>query len=477
MDLKNSRSASNIKNKKTKKKFNNIDISYSTSETALRNKAIKKNNSLKTFNKSNNLRLNNNSTSKINSEYRTMTILTSSEIDHIKQAILNKFEENKSKEKINFFNNKSFNKEKSKKFNTKKNKKNKVDKILNKIEKKFEKYNKENIAYKVNHDYQKLNFNTEDYEDLNFLERMKLYSIKKNLKEEAINYYIRLKTPKLSDSKIKQVFDDLTNDVKIRKEQKAKREKEELNFYNNINDINNNSKNKKVKQKEIDDIIKRLSKPKKYFFYDNIKKEVNKDNKDIKLKNGGKDNNNNDNNNKKNNNNNKNKKNNIIKSHSMKSIKKSEQINKINNRLYYREMNKKDINYKLFMKNVNELLNTNKNIKPIIKENNDFISYEHLKKIRDKNKMVNIKTMNNRNIKSEYNFKDDENESFNDKKNKNVNDKNENNNYKGIKTHNNYNSNYNNNYNELFTFSKQQTYNSINNLKISIIIDNFFCNK
>ena len=141
-------------------------------------------------------------------------------------------------------------------------------------------------------------------------------------------------------------------------------------------------------------------------------------------------------------------------------------------------MNKKDINYKLFMKNVNELLNTNKNIKPIIKENNDFISYEHLKKIRDKNKMVNIKTMNNRNIKSEYNFKDDENESFNDKKNKNVNDKNENNNYKGIKTHNNYNSNYNNNnYNELFTFSKQQTYNSINNLKISIIIDNFFCNK
>ena len=117
-----------------------------------------------------------------------MTILTSSEIDHIKQAILNKFEENKSKEKINFFNNKSFNKEKSKKFSSKKNKKNKVDKILNKIEKKFEKYNKENIAYKVNHDYQKLNFNTEDYEDLNFLERMKLYSIKKNLKEEAINY-------------------------------------------------------------------------------------------------------------------------------------------------------------------------------------------------------------------------------------------------------------------------------------------------
>ena len=457
MDIRNSKSASNIKNKKSKKKFNTIDTSYSTSETAFRNKAmIKKNNSLKTFNKSN-LKLN------INSEHRVMTVLTSSEIDNIKQAILRKFEENKIKEKeYALNNNKSFHKEKCKKCNSKiNNKNNKVNNILNKIQKKFEKYNKENLIYKVNHDYQKLNFNTEDYEDLNFLERMELYSIRKNMKEEIIKNYIRLKTPKLSDNKIKQVFDDLTNDVNIRKEKKAKKEKEDLIFLKYNNNINNNSKNKKVNQKEMDEIIKRLSKPKKFFF-NNINKEIDKD---IKFRNGDK-----LKENKKN-------KNNIIKSNSVKSIKKSEQINNINNRLYYKEINKKDLNYKLFMRNVNEILNINKNIKPKIKEkeNKDFISYEQLKQIRNKNKMINIKSMNNnnRNIKYEYNFKDDEDNSLNNIKNKNINNQKDNNKYKGIRTQN----NYNNNYNELFTFSRPQTHNSINNLKISIIIDNFFCNK
>jgi len=457
MEIRNSKSASNIKNKKSKKKFNTIDTSYSTSETAFRNKAmIKKNNSLKTFNKSN-LKLN------INSEHRVMTVLTSSEIDNIKQAILRKFEENKIKEKeYALNNNKSFHKEKCKKCNSKiNNKNNKVNNILNKIQKKFEKYNKENLIYKVNHDYQKLNFNTEDYEDLNFLERMELYSIRKNMKEEIIKNYIRLKTPKLSDNKIKQVFDDLTNDVNIRKEKKAKKEKEDLIFLKYNNNINNNSKNKKVNQKEMDEIIKRLSKPKKFFF-NNINKEIDKD---IKFRNGDK-----LKENKKN-------KNNIIKSNSVKSIKKSEQINNINNRLYYKEINKKDLNYKLFMRNVNEILNINKNIKPKIKEkeNKDFISYEQLKQIRNKNKMINIKSMNNnnRNIKYEYNFKDDEDNSLNNIKNKNINNQNDSNKYKGVRTQN----NYNNNYNELFTFSRPQTHNSINNLKISIIIDNFFCNK
>ena len=457
MEIRNSKSASNIKNKKNMKKFNTIDTSYSTSETAFRNKAmIKKNNSLKTFNKSN-LKLN------INSEHRVMTVLTSSEIDNIKQAILRKFEENKIKEKeYALNNNKSFHKEKCKNCNSKiNNKNNKVNNILNKIQKKFEKYNKENLIYKVNHDYQKLNFNTEDYEDLNFLERMELYSIRKNMKEEIIKNYIRLKTPKLSDNKIKQVFDDLTNDVNIRKEKKAKKEKEDLIFLKYNNNINNNSKNKKVNQKEMDEIIKRLSKPKKFFF-NNINKEIDKD---IKFRNGDK-----LKENKKN-------KNNIIKSNSVKSIKKSEQINNINNRLYYKEINKKDLNYKLFMRNVNEILNINKNIKPKIKEkeNKDFISYEQLKQIRNKNKMINIKSMNNnnRNIKYEYNFKDDEDNSLNNIKNKNINNQKDNNKYKGIRTQN----NYNNNYNELFTFSRPQTHNSINNLKISIIIDNFFCNK
>ena len=161
----------------------------------------------------------------------------------------------------------------------------------------------------------------------------------------------------------------------------------------------------------------------------------------------------------------------------MKSIKKSEQINNIVNRLYKKEMDKKDRVYKLFMQNVNELIgnyNNVNNIKSRIKENNDYISYEQLQKMRNNNKLMNIKSMKNiRNKKDEYKFKEDEDDSDNIKTNK-VEYKGNNNNYKGIKTFNNYN---NTNYNELFTFSKPQTNNSINNLKISIMIDNFFCNK
>ena len=104
-------------------------------------------------------------------------------------------------------------------------------------------------------------------------------------KEKTINEYIRLKSPKLPNSKIKQVFDNLINDVNIRKQKKEKQEKEELNFFK-LNNNNNNLKNKKVSQKEINEIVKRLNKPKKHFFYYNINKDI--INKDIKLRNGGK---------------------------------------------------------------------------------------------------------------------------------------------------------------------------------------------
>ena len=43
-------------------------------------------------------------------------------------------------------------------------------------ENKYELYNREDLAYKIYHDYQKINFN---FENLTFLERMELYSIKK----------------------------------------------------------------------------------------------------------------------------------------------------------------------------------------------------------------------------------------------------------------------------------------------------------
>ena len=466
MEIKNSNSTSNINCKKCSKKFGYIiDTSYSTSESGFRNKAIKKNNSSKNFIK-NNLKLTNN-ISKSNSERRVMTTLSSSDIDHIKQNILQHFVEYKSKN-LTEKNSSSINKSKI----NKRNKRNKIDNIMNKIEKKFEKYNTENMAYKVYHDYQKINITEEKYDELNFLDRMKINSIKRELKEKTINEYIRLKSPKLPNSKIKQVFDNLINDVNIRKQKKEKQEKEELNFFK-FNNNNNNLKNKKVSQKEINEIVKRLNKPKKHFFYYNINKDI--INKDIKLRNGGKEKENKNINevNKVNN-----KKKIIPKSNSMKSIKKSEQINNIVNRLYKKEMDKKDRVYKLFMQNVNELIgnyNNVNNIKSKIKENNDYISYEQLQKMRNNNnKLMNIKSMKNiRNKKDEYKFKEDEDDSDNIKNNK-VEYKGNNNNYKGIKTFNNYN---NTNYNELFTFSKPQTNNSINNLKISIMIDNFFCNK
>ena len=479
MEIKNSNSTSNINCKKCSKKFGIIETSYSISESNFRNKVIKKNNSHKTFNK-NNLKLYNNinnNISKAQSERRVLTTLSSDEIERIKKNILQQFEEYKNKNisienKIikSIHTNETSNGLNRSKEN-KRNKKNKVENILNKIEKKFEKYNKENMAYKIYHDYQKLNIYDEGYEDYNFLERMELYSIKKRMKEKTIDDYIRLKSPKLPDSKIQQVFENLINDIIIRKKNKEKREKEEFNFYQ-FNNRDNNLKNKKVNEKEINEIVKRLSQPKKHFFYNNISKYIDKD---IKFRNDGKmkeDKKNHDENNK---NDNKKNKNNISKSYSMKSIKKSQQINNINNRLYYKEINKKDQTYKLFMQNVNELLRNKNNIKPQIKNDSDYISYEQLKKLRNNNKMINIKSMNNNNhIKknNEYNFRDD-NDSLNNSKNNNKKMENKNN-YKGIETHNNYKKN---NYNELFTFSRPQTNNSINNLKISIMIDNFFCNK
>ena len=472
MEIKSSKSSTNLKCNKCSKKLGIIDTSYSTSESAFRNKIIHKNYSLKTFQK-NNLKLSNNlnnNSSKASSERRVVTTLSSSEMNRIKQDILLKFEENKNKNMLldNIINKSNHSNKISNNSNQtkiiKRNKRNRVDNLLNKIEKKFEKYNKENMAYKVYHDYQKLNFNDEEYEDYNFLERMELYSIKRNLKDKTINEYIRIKSPKLPNDRLNQVFDDLINDVKIRKQNKEKREKEELNFINYEN-RNNNLKNKKVNQKEINEIVKRLNKPKRNFIVYNKIKDMHRD---MIIKNGGKTKNNNVTGiNKKND-----IKNNIPKSNSMKSIKKSEQINSINNRLYYKEINKRDSAYKLFVENVNNLLKLKENIKPKIKDNIDYISYDQLRKMRNNNKMINIKSMNN-NIKKkdEYIFKDDD-DSLNSLNN-NRNDKN-NNNYKGIKTHNNYN---NKNYNELFTFSRPQTNNSINNLKISIMIDNFFSNK
>ena len=446
MEIKISKSASNINNKRNKKKYDNIKASYSKTESAIRNKSIKKVFSQKTFNNIHNLKLSNNiynNISKTNSEHRVLTALSEDEIEHIKNTILQKLENNKNKS-INLKNYENYSNNNSNRIN-KKNiiKRNKIDNVLNRIEKKFERYNKEKMAYDVYHDYQKLNFD----ENYNFLERMELYSIKKELKEKAINDYIRLNSPKISENKKNSVFDILINDVTLRKQKRERKAKEELNFFN-FNNSKNNFKTKKVNEKEINEIVKRLSKPKRYLnYYNNKNRDNKKENDDININNGGKI-----------------KKNKITKSFSIKSIKKALKIDEINNRLYKKEMDKKDIAYKLVMKNVYELLKKNNNIKPYMKNNNkDIITYEELKQTRNKNKEIKVQSFT---YNKAYKFKEEED--FNYEKDNNKND------YKGIKTDNNFN---HNNYNELFSFSRPQTNNSIKNLKISIMIDNFFSNK
>ena len=332
MEFKISKSASNINNKRIQKKYCNISPLYSKTESTFRNKFIKKNNSQKIFNNKKNLKLTHNvynTLSNSNSERRILTTLTTDEIAKIKNTILQKFEENKNKRKLSNEKNYCNTSNNSSRTNRAKIiKRNKVENILDKIEKKFEKYNKEKIAYNVYHDYQKLKIN----KNYNFLERMELYTIKKELKENTINDYIKIKSPKLSKNEKNRVFDFLINDIKIRKQKKERQEKEneEFNFLR-FNNNKNNLKTKKVNEKEINEIVKRLSKPKRYLIFNNIKNKEN--NNDININNGGKIKEKKENKNK------------IMKSFSTKSIKKEKQIEEINNRLYKKEMDKKDIAY------------------------------------------------------------------------------------------------------------------------------------
>ena len=280
---------------------------------------------------------------------------------------------------------------------------------------------------------------------------MELYSIKKNIKEEKIEEFMNKKIPKVSENEKNEIFKRLINDAEKRKNNKNKFAEIEL-YYNNAL----NKKQKKVNQKELNEIVKRLSTPKKEKINLNIIKPNNNSHRNIFI-NGG-----NNNNIKLNNNNNDinckiNKKSNKIKNSFS-----SKNIERINQRLYYKEMNKKDFKYKLFMSKVHQLIKyKNNNInKDINNNNNDYINYEQLKSLRN-NKMLNIKTLSNNNFNNNaYTFKDDED----------IDDDNN----KRIKTQNNFNYDNKKN-NELFSFSKPK--NNINNLKISLIIDNFFYNK
>ena len=68
-------------------------------------------------------------------------------------------------------------------------KKNKNNIRKSKEKNRFEKYDKEKLSYEIYRQYQKLNFGKEK---LPFLERMKLYALKKCLKEYKIEELIKI---------------------------------------------------------------------------------------------------------------------------------------------------------------------------------------------------------------------------------------------------------------------------------------------
>ena len=408
-------------------KINNKE--YST-ENLNKNKKLKYNNSLTTFNSKNNIN------NKV--ERKLMSALSSSQLVNIKNdiyAIYTMAEQKKFKSSIN---------------NTKKSKNEKKN---NNCENKYEIYNKDNLAYQIYHDYQKLHFNDEN---LNFLERMELYGLKKSLKDIKINEYINIKSPKLPEKERKKIFDSLINDCTLRK-----KKKEKLN--QNIFKIN-----QKVNKKRMEEIVNRLYNAKK------IKKIKIHNEKEISVKINPLD--------KEVINNKKNKKANVQNIKTINKCNSTKNMNKIyelNRRLYYNEINKKDIQYKMYLQKVNELLGIN-NIKiinnmmeipdfsnSIGKINNvkdDFLSYsqlENLRKVQKNNERQKNYSKSNR-FKEKYVFKDDNSLVDNGGGSNNINGNGNNNN--DDKKQN----------NDLFYSSNQ---NNIKNLKISIIIDNFFCNK
>jgi hypothetical protein len=367
-----------------------------------------------------------------------MSALSSSQLENIKNdiyAIHTMAEQKKFKSSIS---------------NTKKSKNDKYEKKNNICENKYEIYNKDNLAYQIYHDYQKLHFNDEN---LNFLERMELYGLKRSLKDIKINEYINIKSPKLPEKQRKKIFDSLINDCTIRK-----KKKEKLN--QNIFKIS-----QKVNKKRMEEIVNRLYNAKK------IKKIKIPNEKEINIKINPVD--------KECINNKKNKKTNnqniktINKCNSTKNMNK---IYELNRRLYYNEINKKDIQYKMFLQKVDELLGINN--KKIInnmmeipdfsnssgKINNvkeDILSYsqlENLRKIQNNERQKNYSKSNR--LKEKYVFKDDNSLVDNGGGSNNINGNNNNDDKKQN--------------NDLFYSSNQ---NNIKNLKISIIIDNFFCNK
>jgi hypothetical protein len=358
------------------------------------------------------LKYNNSTTSYNNKSSKFLTkTLSFSDISNIKNEIQGLYKTSKKKkmQNVNLIKKKLEKKEKSQKFLT----------GDNLSENKYEKYNRENLAYGIYHDFQKINFNGEN---IPFLERMELYGIKKKIKDTKIEEFIKLKSPKMSENQRKKVFENIIN----------RKNGENKNKYNY--EIFNNAK--KVSKKELNIIIERLHKSKKQEKI--IIKEINnKDN--TKKEEEDKDNN---------------KKNDFKKKKF-----NSKKISEINNRLYYKEINKRDLPYKLYLEKIYEMSGNKYNDNDIgLNQNNDvddFISFNQFIRLNSKNANKKKNNTNNNSNNTGYIFKD------NDDNIVDINTENINNNNNNVLN------------NQLYNYSNC----NMNNIKCSMIIENFFLNK
>ena len=103
-------------------------------------------------------------------------------------------------------------------------------KIINQIKNKFERYNTENLMYEALKNYSQC-------KPLNsgFLDRMEFYTIKKQTKNEILNYLVNQSKPKIKESERIKVFNHLIEDSNRRTE----------NYYKN-----EKKKNRKIKSKK-----------------------------------------------------------------------------------------------------------------------------------------------------------------------------------------------------------------------------------
>ena len=107
----------------------------------------------------------------------------------------------------------------------------------------FEKYDKEKLSYEIYHQYQKLSF---EKEKLPFVQRMQLYALKKSFRDYKIEELTNIKSPKISEKKIINTFNRLIEDSNRRNLKLLKNNSNSNQNNNNIQKKNNNIKNKNI---------------------------------------------------------------------------------------------------------------------------------------------------------------------------------------------------------------------------------------